>query len=170
MDEDQKSLSIQSQLIGMVVSIAVCFLAAGIGGMATAGSVDSEWFVGLQKPTWNPPNWLFGPVWTALYFMMSIAAWLVWRQSGFAGSKPALGWFAFHLILNVMWSVLFFGWQQPGWAAVEIVLLWITIVVSMALFYRHSKLAAGLLIPYLLWVTFAAFLNYRIWSLNQMVI
>ena len=152
--------------IGLVVSIALCFFAAGIGGWATAGSVDSEWFVTLNKPSWNPPNWLFGPVWSALYLMMGIAAWLVWMRSEPGKSMFALGWFGFHLMLNVLWSVLFFGLQQPGWSAVEIVLLWCSIVVSIVLFYRHSRLAAGLLVPYLMWVTFASYLNYTIWSLN----
>ncbi|MCL4119605.1 UNVERIFIED_CONTAM: hypothetical protein GTU68_060950 [Idotea baltica] len=134
--------------------------------MATAGSVGSDWFVELNKPAWNPPNWIFGPVWSWLYLMMAIAAWLVWRESSLLKSRLALGWFGFHLILNILWSVLFFGLQQPGWAALEIVILWVSILVSIVLFSRHSKLAAGLLVPYLLWVTFASVLNYTIWSLN----
>lgn len=155
-----------NQWFGLTVSIAACFLAASIGALATTGSVDSEWFVELNKPTWNPPNWLFGPVWSLLYLMMAVAAWLVWKQSGLGKAKPALCWFGFHLVLNVLWSVLFFGLQQPGWAFLEIVALWLSIVVSIVLFYPHSKLAAGLLVPYFLWVTFASFLNFTIWSLN----
>ncbi len=154
--------------IGLVVSIVVCFSAAAIGGIATTSSVGG-WYAEIDKPTWNPPDWIFGPVWTLLYLMMAISAWLVWKNSTLESSRFALGWFAFHLLLNVLWSVLFFGLQQPGWAVAEIIILWISIVITIALFYGHSKLAAGLLVPYLCWVTFAAVLNYSIWSLNQIV-
>ena len=152
--------------VGLVISIAVCFIAGGIGGAATAGSVDSDWFVELQKPSWNPPNWLFGPVWSVLYLMMAVAAWMVWKRSGFVEAKLALSWFGFHLLLNIFWSVLFFGMQQVGWAAVEIVVLWLSIAVTIALFRRHSVVAAAMLIPYILWVSFATVLNMTIWSLN----
>ena len=156
-----------SLAFGLIVSLAVCFSAAALGGFATTPSVNGDWFVNLKKPSWNPPNWIFGPVWSALYLMMAIAAWLVWKKSGFSKSKRALVWFGLHLVLNIMWSVLFFAWQQPSWAAFEILILWISIAVSIALFYRHSKLAAGLLTPYLAWVTFAAFLNIAIWLMNH---
>jgi tryptophan-rich sensory protein len=151
---------------GLIVSIAICFLAAAIGGFSTTMSVDSSWFDELKKPSWNPPNWLFGPVWSILYLMMSISAWLVWKQAGLTKAKGSLAWFTFHLLLNVLWSVFFFGLRQPGWAAIEIVLLWVSIVISIVLFFRHSKLAASLLVPYLAWVTFATALNWTIWSLN----
>jgi benzodiazapine receptor len=163
----QPEKSTTTLAIGLVVSIAICFLAASIGGFATSSSVSSVWFVELNKPSWNPPNWIFGPVWSVLYLLMAVAAWLVWKQSGFAKSKFALGWFGLHLLFNILWSVLFFGLQQTGWAAIEILVLLISIAVSIALFYRHSKLAAGLLVPYILWVTFATFLNFTIWSLNR---
>jgi len=166
MNEKWEAPSKITLAMGLVVSIAICFLAASIGGFATSSSVSSNWFVELNKPSWNPPNWIFGPVWSVLYLMMAVAAWLVWKQSGFAKSRLALGWFAFHLLLNILWSVLFFGLQQPGWAAIEIVVLWISIAVSIGLFYRHSKLAAALMVPYVLWVSFATFLNFTIWSLN----
>jgi tryptophan-rich sensory protein len=166
MNENRQPRSTTSLVIGLVISLVICFLAAGIGGMATSSSV-AGWFAGINKPTWNPPDWIFGPVWTTLYLMMAISAWLVWKQSGFENSKFALGWFAFHLLLNIFWSVLFFGLQQPGWAAVEIIILWISIAITIGLFYRHSKLAAVLLVPYILWVTFAAFLNFTIWSMNR---
>ncbi|MEO8272350.1 MAG: TspO/MBR family protein [Aureliella sp.] len=156
-----------SLAFGLIVSLAICFSAAALGGLATTSSVNDDWFANLNKPSWNPPNWIFGPVWSALYLMMAIAAWLVWKQSGFAKSKGALIWFGLHLILNILWSVLFFALRQPSWAAIEILILWISIAVSIMLFSRHSKLAAGLLTPYLAWVTFAAFLNMVIWSLNQ---
>ena len=152
--------------MGLVVSIALCFAAAALGSLATSSAVGSDWFTQLNKPSFNPPNWIFGPVWSLLYLMMAIAAWQVWKVAGWASSKLALGWFGFHLLLNISWSVLFFGLRQPGWAAIEIVFLWISIAVCIALFYRHSKLAAALLVPYFLWVSFASFLNYSIWSLN----
>ncbi len=166
MTEIEKRFSMQQQLMGLVICLVICFSAAGVGGLATAGSVNSDWFSELIKPEWNPPDWVFGPVWSILYLMMAISAWLVWRCPGSETAKWALSWFGFHLILNVMWSVLFFGLQRPGWAAIEIVLLWISILISIGLFYRDSKLAAGLLIPYLLWVSFATYLNITIWSLN----
>ena len=164
MNEHQQP-STRSLAIGLVVAILICFLPAAIGGLATSSSVNG-WFTEINKPSWNPPGWIFGPVWSTLYLMMAVSTWLVWKNSGWDKSKIALGWFAFHLVLNTLWSLIFFGLQQPGWALVEIVVLWISIMVSIWLFSRHSKLAAGLLVPYLLWVTFATFLNYTIWSLN----
>jgi benzodiazapine receptor len=151
--------------IGLAVWIMICFSAAAIGGFATTSSVGG-WYAEINKPSWNPPDWIFGPVWSALYLMMAIAAWLVWKSSTLESTRVALGWFVFHLLLNVFWSVLFFGLQQPGWAFVEIIALWISIMVAIVLFYRHSKIAAGLLVPYLCWVTFASVLNYTIWSIN----
>ena len=153
------------QFAGLVVCVAGCVLVMTIGAWVTVASVGG-WYTTIEKPTWNPPNWLFSPVWTTLFLMMAVSAWLVWRQERFSKVKFALGWFAFHLILNLMWSILFFGLQQIGWAAIEIILLWGAIVVLIVLFYRHSKWAALLLIPYLLWVTFASTLTITIWTLN----
>ncbi len=99
--------------------------------------------------------------------MMGVSAWLVWKQSGFGKARLALGCFAVQLTLNTIWSILFFGLRQPGWAFVEIIALWIFIALTIVLFYKHSKLAAGLLVPYLLWVSFASLLNFTIWSLNR---
>lgn len=157
-----------SLVIGLAVSIGICFLAGALGGVATSSSV-ANWYTQINKPPWNPPGWIFGPVWTALYLMMGISSWLVWKNSSFQEVKFALVWFAFHLLLNVLWSIVFFGLRQPGWAFVEIIALWISIGVSITLFYRYSKPAAGLLVPYWLWVSFAAFLNYTIWSMNRVV-
>lgn len=151
--------------IGLAISITICFSAAFLGSMATNASVDN-WYTEINKPQWNPPNWIFAPVWTALFLMMAVAAWLIWKQSGFTRSKMALGAFGVQLVLNVLWSVIFFGLQQAGWACVEIAVLWIAIAVTIYLFYRHSKLAAGLMVPYLMWVSFAAFLNFTVWRLN----
>lgn len=166
MNEEQRRRSNAVLAIGLILSIAACFLAAAIGGFATASSV-SGWFAEINKPSWNPPDWVFGPVWTVLYLMMGVSAWLVWKQSGFKDAALPLGCFAVQLALNTTWSILFFGIRQPGWAFVEIIVLWFSIALTIVLFFKHSKLAAGLLVPYLLWVTFASCLNYSIWSLNQ---
>lgn len=153
------------QIAVLVVSLAVCFAAAGIGGSVTTSSLE-DWYQTINKPSWNPPDWLFGPVWTTLFAMMSVAAWLVWRASGFRGAQLAFVWFGLQLLLNVFWSFLFFGQRNPGWAAIEIVVLWLAIAITIALFWKHSRLAALLMIPYLLWVSFAAVLNFTIWQLN----
>lgn len=142
----------------------VCFLAAGLGSLFTTLSVG-DWYVGLAKPSWNPPGWVFGPVWTALYAMMAIAGWLVWRRGGPA-SWLALRWFAVQLALNVGWSAIFFGFQMPGLAVVEILALWLTIAATLVTSWRVSRSAGILLVPYLLWVSFAAVLNFAIWRLN----
>lgn len=151
--------------VGLAVSVIVCFSAAFIGSIATASNIN-EWYGGINKPSWNPPNWIFGPVWTTLFLMMAISVWLVWIRVGFAKAKFAISAFAIQLILNVLWSVVFFGLQQIGWACVEIAVLWVCIAATVFLFQQHSKLAAILLAPYLAWVSFAAFLNFTIWQLN----
>ncbi|MGI9470520.1 MAG: TspO/MBR family protein [Rubripirellula sp.] len=158
-----KSVSIQA--IGLATSILICFGAAGVGGLVTATGLES-WYSELNKPSWNPPNWLFGPVWSLLYLMMAIAAWCVWRSSRWPEHRMALTLFAVQLALNSLWSLLFFGMRQPGWAAMEIVLLWIAILATLLAFWKHSKVASGLLVPYLFWVTFATVLNVTIWRLN----
>lgn len=152
-------------LLGLFVAFVACFGVGAMGGFATTSSVN-DWFLTLNKPSWNPPSWLFGPVWSTLYAMMACAVWLVWKNKRFSECRTAVLFFAFHLGLNLLWSILFFGLQQPGWAFAEIILLWISILTCIALFYRHSKLASYLLVPYLMWVSFAGFLNYTIWSLN----
>ena len=157
--------STTQQVVGLVVAILICFAASGIGGLATASQITG-WYADLDKPTWTPPDWVFGPVWTLLYLMMAIAAWLVWRQDGFAGAKLPLFLFAIQLVLNTLWSVLFFGLQNPAAAAGEIVLLGAAILATMIAFWKRSKWAGLLLLPYLLWVSFAALLNVAIWRLN----
>ena len=162
----QPPLSVAQQIIGLVIWILVCFACAGIGSAATVGQLD-VWYAGLNKPSWNPPNWIFGPVWTTLFTMMAVAAWLVWRKRGFGNARLSLSWFGIQLLLNVGWSVVFFGCQRPGFAAIEIVLLWLAIAITTSLFIGHSKLAAGLMVPYLCWVIFAGVLNVVIWWLNR---
>ena len=146
--------------------IATCFAAAGLGAAATTTSVGG-WYQTLAKPSWNPPDWLFGPVWSVLYLMMSIAAWLVWRRGGWSASRPALTWFGIQLALNVLWSVVFFAMRQPGLAVVEIIVLWLAIVATVVAFRRASLAATVLMLPYLAWSTFAAVLNFTIWRLNS---
>lgn len=143
--------------------VAVTFGVAAVGGIVTSDSVRS-WYPSLVKPTWNPPAWIFGPVWTTLYLMMAVAAWLVWRQAGWCG---ALVWFAGQLTLNATWSPLFFGWHRVDLALVNIVALWVAIVGTLVAFWKVSPLAGGLLVPYLLWVSFATALNFTLWRLNR---
>lgn len=146
--------------------IAVCFAAAGMGAAATSTSVGG-WYQALTKPSWSPPDWLFGPVWTALYFMMAIAAWLVWKKAGWARAKWPLSLFGLQLVLNAGWSVLFFGLRSPGLALLEIIFLWIAIAATTLAFQRKSGLAALLFAPYLAWTSFAVVLNFALWKLNQ---
>jgi translocator protein len=153
------------QFLVLIGLIAVCFAAAGIGATATSSSVGT-WYQTLAKPSWNPPSWIFGPVWTVLYLLMAIAAWLVWLKAGWDNARAAITWFALQLVLNVLWSFLFFGLHLPGWAFVEIIFLWAAILITTVLFCRQSVTAAALLIPYLAWTAFAAVLNFTLWKLN----
>ena len=139
----------------LVISILVPFVASAIGGLFTASSV-STWYFNLVKPPFNPPNWIFGPVWTILYLLMGISLYLVWVNKY---DKAALTVFGVQLFLNVLWSVLFFGLQKPLFSFVEIIILWISILITIIYFYRINKISAYLLVPYLLWVSFAAILN-----------
>jgi tryptophan-rich sensory protein len=153
------------QAIGLVVSIVVCFAAAGIGSVFTTPSVPG-WYASLTKPAWTPTSWVFGPVWSALYLAMAVAGWLVWRRAGFSAAKGALTLFSAQLVLNICWSAIFFGAHRPGLAFAEILLLWLMILAATLAFRSLSRLAAWLMVPYLLWVAFAATLHYVIWKLN----
>ncbi len=166
MTDTEHQRPVPTQAVGLVISLLVCFAAGGIGGLATTQGLD-DWYDTLNKPTWNPPSWIFAPVWTTLYGLMGIAVWLVWLGSETQEAKPAISWFVTQLVLNGLWSVLFFGLQTPGGALIEIVFLWLSIIATTVLFFRHSKIAGGLMTPYLLWVGFAAFLNFTIWNLNR---
>ena len=150
----------------LIISIAVCQLAGIMGSLFTVSSV-STWYQTLVRPALNPPSWVFGPVWIALYFLMGIALYLVW-QKGLKRKevKVAMAVFGVQLVLNSVWSIVFFGMQNPGLAFVDIILLWISILLSIILFYKISKPASYLLIPYILWVSFASYLNYAIWIIN----
>ena len=151
--------------LGLVGFLVICFAIAAIGGSVTSGSVGT-WYVALNKPSFNPPNWIFGPVWTVLYATMAIAAWRVWRIVGWRNGFEALFLFAIQLGLNLAWSVLFFGLHRVGAAMVCIVALWLGIAATAAAFRKIDRLAAWLMVPYLAWVSFAALLNFSIWRLN----
>jgi len=152
--------------LGLVVAVAVCLGAGFIGAMATASSVGT-WYPSLVKPSWNPPDAVFGPVWTVLYIAMGVAAWLVWRRRGAGRVGGPLLLFILQLVLNAGWSLLFFGLRSPGLALIEIVLLWLAIAATLWSFARVQRWAALLMAPYLAWVTFAAALNLQIWRLNS---
>lgn len=149
----------------LALFVLVCFGIAGLGSIATASSIG-QWYAELRKPAWTPPGWIFGPVWTALYAAMAVAAWLVWVRVGWPAAKGALGLFALQLILNAGWSWLFFGLRNPGAAAIEIVVLWVSILLTLLAFWRAAPPAGWLMVPYLAWVTFATALNIAIWKLN----
>lgn len=150
-----------------VVAIVICEI-AGIGGaFFTSPAVSSSWYSAMEKPALNPPSWVFSPVWITLYALMGIAAFLVWRMGwGRKDVKIAVGVFGIQLFLNVIWSIIFFGLRSPGRAFIDIVLLWLAILATIIFFAKISKPAAWLLAPYILWVSFAGYLNYSIWILN----
>lgn len=136
-----------------------------LGGLATSAAIP-DWYATLAKPSWTPPNWVFGPAWTTLYILMALAAWLVWRRRRLVEVRGALiAWWA-QLALNLLWTMLFFGLRQPLWGLIEIVALWIAIAITIVLFYRVRKLAAAMLLPYIAWVSFAASLNAGIVALQ----
>lgn len=157
-------LSSSGQAFGLLGWLLVAFAAAAAGGFASASA--SEFYRDLVRPAWAPPGWLFGPVWSVLYALMGISAWLVWRARGFAGAKSALAVFIVQLAVNALWTWIFFVWRQGGLAFAEILLLWALILVTIGLFWQVSKIAAVLLLPYLAWVSFASVLTFSTWRLN----
>lgn len=151
-------------IAGILIWTGLTVVTAAVGAAAT---VDAGAFYGqLVQPAWAPPSWLFGPVWTVLYLAMGIAAWLVWRTPEPGRVRPALALFLVQLVLNGLWSWLFFGWRLGGWAFADIVILWFLIVATGIAFWRVRRAAGWLLLPYLLWVSFALVLNYTMWQLN----
>ncbi len=151
------------QILGAVGWLVVTFGAAAIG----ARFLPDEWYRGLKKPSWNPPTAVFGPVWTVLYLLMAVAAWLLWRRYGLAAAVLPLSFFVLQLVLNASWTWLFFGRHEIGAALIDILALWVVIVITIVLFWGHMTLAGVLLLPYLAWVSFASILNGTIWSLNR---
>jgi len=150
--------------MGLLGWLLLAFAAAAVGGLASASA--GEFYRELVRPSWAPPGWLFGPVWSVLYVLMGVSAWLVWRARGFAGAKSALVVFIVQLGVNALWTWIFFVWRQGGLAFAEILLLWALIVATIGLFWRVSRLAAMLLLPYLAWVSFASALTLSAWRLN----
>jgi len=156
----------KSHWLPLIIFLLAAFTAAAIGGGSTAASVR-EWYPDLNKPSWNPPSWVFGPAWTLLYTLMSIATWRIWlRRAEIPGATTTLRLHGLQLILNALWSILFFGIRHPDLALIEIVILWLLLATLQFRLYRQDRLAALLWAPYLAWVTFAASLNAAIWWLN----
>ena len=145
----------RAQVAGLIASLLVCAIASGIGGYVTAGSVGT-WYRTLEKPFFNPPDWVFAPVWTTLFVMMAVAAWRVWRAQAWPLIRTALVLYAIQLALNVAWSALFFGARSPGAA----------LIVTARVFARFDRIAAWMMAPYAAWVAFATLLNAAIWRLN----
>lgn len=158
-------MRLRNRWIALAGFVGVCLGVGGLGALATTPEITG-WYQAIAKPSWTPPDFVFGPVWTALYVLMGIAAWLVWRTSGFLAARTALILFGVQLILNGGWSWLFFGLHQPGWAFIELVFLWIAIAATTGAFFGHHRTAGWLLTPYLAWVSFAGVLNFAIWALN----
>ena len=154
--------SLPSPLLSLLVLagwILITFCAALAGMLSPPG----DWYASLNKPSWNPPGWIFGPVWTALYLMMAVAAWLVWRRDRW---RQPLGFYLMQLLLNAAWTPVFFGAREIGWALVVIIALWVAILLTLLAFLRVSKPAGWLLMPYLAWVSFATILNFTLWRMN----
>ena len=153
------------QALALSAFVAVCLAIGAIGGAVTSTSVGT-WYQQLRKPSFNPPDWVFGPVWTVLYIAMAVAAWRVWRRLGLGDTRYSLSLFAIQLFLNLAWTILFFGFQQIGLALVEIVVLFAVILATAIAFWRRDRGAGLLFVPYLGWVGFAALLNASLWRLN----
>ena len=161
-----KKTIFMNKILKLVVSILVCQGAGVVGSLFTSPAIAS-WYATLEKPSFNPPNWIFAPVWTLLFLLMGIALYFVWNSEIESNKKRiAILIFAVQLVLNIFWSILFFGLQSPLYAFIEIIILWLAILLTIISFYKISKPAAELLLPYILWVSFAAVLNFSILILN----
>jgi len=159
-----QGVSGKRQVLGLVGWLLLVLVAGAIGAAASVQA--ATFYATLAQPSWAPPAAVFGPVWSVLYVLMGIAAWLVWRRGGWAVQRRALTVFVAQLALNALWSWLFFGWHLGAAAMLDIVVLWVLIVVTVAMFWRARPLAGALLLPYLAWVSFASALNYAVWQLN----
>jgi tryptophan-rich sensory protein len=156
---------ISRRILALVVLLGLVFIAAAVGSVFTSRSV-SDWYVGLAKPSWTPPGWVFGPVWTVLYVLMAAAAWMVWLSEGLVRGRLPLALFGVQLVLNAAWSGLFFGLQMPGLALAELLVLLAAIAATTLAFWRVDRWAGVLMLPYLGWAAFAAALNLAIWRMN----
>lgn len=152
------------QVVGLMVWLALTFAAAAIGSVASVNAGD--FYANLNRPTWAPPSWVFGPVWSVLYFMQALAAWLVWRERDKRATTLPLALYVAQLAVNAVWSWLFFAWRMGGLAFVDILVLWVLLLATIVTFWRVRPIAGALLVPYLLWVTFAGALNYTVWQGN----
>jgi tryptophan-rich sensory protein len=152
----------------LIAWLAVSFAAAAIGGAGSSNSAD--FYQQLQRPPFAPPAWVFGPVWTALYTLLAISAWLIWRERGVRGVRLALAVFISQLVLNALWTWIFFTWREGALAFVEILVLLLVIVLNVILFWRIRSLAGALLLPYVVWVTYASVLTYSIWRRNPQLL
>ena len=156
-----------SNTLKLIIAIIIPVAVGAVSGFFTSSEIPG-WYQTINKPTWNPPSWLFGPVWTTLYVMMGIALFLVWKSDASQSvKKTAIILFAAQLVLNFFWSFIFFNQHQIGWAVVEIITMWVFILLTIFAFAPISKIAAWLLVPYISWVSFATILNYTIWKLNS---
>lgn len=158
----------RKQIFSLLAWLIVSFIAAAIGGAASVE--EGSFYTKLLRPDWAPPPTIFGPVWTVLYTLMGISAWLVWRVGGFRAARLELSFFLVQLVFNALWSWLFFGWHNGALAFADILLLWVLIVATLISFWRIRPLAGALLVPYLLWVSFASALNYSVWRLNPQIL
>ena len=163
-----RALTPGKQALGLAGWVLLCFAAAAIGGYASANA--GSFYAELARPDWAPPGSVFGPVWTVLYLMQAVAAWLVWRDAGFDGAPVALGSFIVQLAVNALWSWLFFAWREGALAFAEVGILWLLIVLTLVAFWRVRPLAGLLLVPYLLWVSFATALTWAVWQMNPDVL
>ena len=155
--------TVTHNILSFIVWLAVTFLAS-----ATAVFVKTDgWYAELDKPLWNPPGWVFGPIWTALYFMMAVSAWLVWQRGDLKAQRIPLAFYLVQLALNALWTPLFFGIQRPGLAFAEILVLLVAIFFTLVAFWKARRIAGILLVPYALWTIFAAVLNFTIWRMNS---
>ena len=164
MQSPDAGLSRRAQLLGLAGWLVLTFACAAAGAVASAQA--ATFYQQLDRPTWAPPPWIFAPVWSVLYFLMAIAAWLVWRAHGLRRAGAALGLFVVQLAANAIWTWLFFAWKQGALAFAEILLLWVLIASTLVAFWRLKPLAGMLLVPYLAWVTFACALTFATWRLN----
>jgi len=158
----------QRQVFGLAGWLAASFVAGGIGAIASVSA--GAFYAQLSRPSWAPPSWIFGPVWSVLYVLIGVAAWLVWRKHGFRGASSALKLFGIQLIVNALWTWLFFVWHLGVISLAEIVVLWLLIVSTILAFWRLHRAAAVMLVPYLVWVSFATALTFSLWRLNPAVL
>jgi tryptophan-rich sensory protein len=165
MSSKRSNIGTGKDILALVLFVGLCLGIGGLGGAVTAESVTT-WYTTLAKPSFNPPNWIFGPVWTTLYILMGVAAWRVWRAADRDTARGPLAVFALQLAVNLGWSVTFFGLHNPGLAVIVILALDLLVLTTALMFRRIDRLAALLLVPYLAWISFATLLNVTIWRIN----